>query len=197
MHHWRKPDQTSPQEEHQAWKLIMWPCSTLALEPCSCLASFSVWVKYFFISRKMLIKPPKFVFSIFFSLPRWVYGVCWPTWPLTRTRGTNKSKTIRLWCRLDITFSLINSGETFHFHFCRGSPQYLAEEDFSISFVPFFPFPPPIWSLATGLCQSDKRKEIKNKHDVYVWMPSLSCTFLLFRMLVGPNCLREVRHKPF
>jgi len=59
MHHWRQPDQTSPQEEHQAWKLIMWPCSTLASEPCSCPASSSVWVKYFFISRKMPITPPK------------------------------------------------------------------------------------------------------------------------------------------
>ena len=114
------------------------------------------------------------------SLLRLVFGVCWPTWPLTRTRGTNKSKTIRLWCRLDITFSPINPGETYHFHSCRGSLQFLVEEDFSISFVLFFPFPPPIWSLATGICQSDKKKEIESKlevkHDSYVWIPSLPCT---------------------
>ena len=69
-------------------------------------------------------------------------------------------------------FQLKNPGETFHFHSCRGSHQFLAGEDFSISSVLFFPFRLPIWSLATGICQSDKRKEIESKlevkHDSYV-----------------------------
>ena len=99
-------------------------------------------------------------------------------------------------------FQLKNPGETFHFHSCRGSHQFLAGEDFSISSVLFFPFRLPIWSLATGICQSDKReKKLKvswKQSTIHMFeynhFPALN---LLFRMLVGPNCLREVRHKPF
>ena len=43
-HHHHHNHHRHLQEEHPAWKPIMWVCSILASEPCSCRASYSAWV---------------------------------------------------------------------------------------------------------------------------------------------------------
>ena len=76
----------------------------------------------------------------------------------------------------------------------RGSHQFLAAEDFSIFSAPSSPSPHPILSLATGIHLHQSQIPLNLNCQ---WFQTISHHGIFFRMLVGPNSLREVRHKPF